>query len=60
MKVSASKIAPTLVADEAPKPPVPPANDNVSRASMQAYIDSLRAHAGCDYQPASTKMWWLP
>jgi hypothetical protein len=36
------------------------ANDNVDRAVFQAYIRGCHAHAALDYQPAASKMWWLP
>lgn len=44
-----------------PRTEVPEAaNDTVCQAARQAYVCRCRAHAGLDYQPAGTKMWWLP
>ena len=44
-----------------PRTGVPKAvNANFCRAARQAYVRDCRTHAGLDYQPAGTKMWWLP
>ncbi|MEI6643188.1 MAG: hypothetical protein WCL10_14200 [Novosphingobium sp.] len=40
--------------------PADPANDNMDAGAMRRYLQRARSEAGMDYQPAASKMWWLP
>lgn len=37
-----------------------PANDNIGVEALRDYLQRTRSEAGMDYQPAGSKMWWLP
>ncbi|WP_298282683.1 hypothetical protein [Novosphingobium sp.] len=40
--------------------PADPANDNLGAEALRSYLQRARSEAGIYYQPAASKMWWLP
>jgi hypothetical protein len=40
--------------------PADPADDNLDVETRRSHIQRARNEAGTDYQPAESRMWWLP